>query len=51
MEGYKLKQYISRGAQAETYVALDLKTNTDVVLKIAHKCNMNPAQVKNMLQE
>lgn len=37
MDRYDVKNYLSAGAQAETYIALDKQTQELVILKIASK--------------
>ena len=37
MDRYDVKNYLSAGAQAETYIALDKQTSELVILKIASK--------------
>ena len=44
MERYDIKNYLSAGAQAETYIALDKETSELVILKIASKNNLDDHQ-------
>ena len=51
MEQYVVQHFMSRGAQAETFIALDKETNERVILKVATKAGMTPHQIESTLAE
>ncbi|CAL6050391.1 Kinase [Hexamita inflata] len=48
---YVVKQYMSRGAQAETFVALDTESDVQVILKLTHKADLTVNQQNQLLRE
>lgn len=51
MDRYDVKNYLSAGAQAETYIALDKQTSELVILKIASKKCLDERQKEQLLRE